>query len=129
MPARFLSLIILTVLINGCVLFSSQLHTLRKAGASQKEIAKYIKEQNKLFEKLLVKVKDNSLEDGMSRDEFIKAYGDPVLSESITPNAGNRHACSILLYRHQTEYFTSDRVYAYFDGQDKLVYWEYKPRY
>ena len=124
MPAKFLILTLSAVFFaSGCVLFNSELHTLRQAAASQKQLKGYVHKQDELFAKLLIEVKDNKLSLGLSREEFIKEYGDPVLAE----NTSLHSASQVLLYRYAAKYFTSDKVYAYFDSQDKLVYWEYQP--
>ena len=124
MPAKFFILALSAVfLAGGCVFFSSEFHTLRQAAASQKEIKSYVHEQDEFFEKLLSEVKEGKLQAGLSREEFIKSYGDPVLVEDTSLHL----ASSVLLYRYAAKYFASDKVYAYFDAQDKLVYWEYKP--
>ena len=125
----FNKLIILICLIvfssSGCVLLtkSEQLLTLKRYGDSQDEIQRYVDRQNKLFNKLLDDLDTGKLQPGISKTIFIRRYGDPVISrESDDPSIEE-----VLLYRHPTNYFSSDKVYAYFDKSGKLVRWEYKP--
>jgi hypothetical protein len=47
-----------------------------------------------------------------------------VLSKELPSSA---EAADVLLYRYSTKYFTSDKVYAYFDTSGKLTRWEYVP--
>ena len=55
---------------------------------------------------------------------FIRTYGDPVLTVHSDQEASE---VETLLFRHPTDYFTSDRVYATFDESGKLISWEHKP--
>jgi len=97
--------------------------TLKRVGDSQAEIERYLTRQQELFKQLVHDLKQEKLRKGISKRRFIKSYGDPVLTRRDESHPQQE----ILLYRHPTEYFTSDRVYAYFDETGKLVRWEYKP--
>ncbi|MFH1519991.1 MAG: hypothetical protein ABIE75_05445 [Candidatus Omnitrophota bacterium] len=108
----------------GCLFLPQSLKALKQVGASQAEIETYLARQVKLFDKLLVDLKREALKQGMPKNKIIATYGEPVLAKEVTePSSGQ-----VLLYRHPTEYFQSDRVYLYFNQKGKLIRWEHKPR-
>lgn len=124
MNCRFLPITLpLALFISGCFFLPENLKTLKNVGDSQKEINSYLSRQVKLFNRLLADLKRNALRPGISKERFIRIYGDPVISKEIAGPSGN----TMLLYRHPTNYFKSDRVYLYFDREEKLLRWEYKP--
>ena len=107
----------------GCFFLPESLKTLKSVGDSQDEISAYLTKQLELFNQLLVDLKGEAVEPGISKKRFIRIYGEPILSKEVSePSEG-----TVLLYRHPTEYFKSDRVYLYFDREENLVRWEYKP--
>ncbi|MDP8290439.1 MAG: hypothetical protein P9M02_05705 [Candidatus Susulua stagnicola] len=109
--------------VSGCFFLPESLKTLKSVGDSQNEIEIYLANQAKLFNKLLIDLRSECLEQGVSKESFINLYGEPILAkEVIDPPGGVR-----LLYRYPTEYFKSDRVYLYFNQKENLVRWEYKP--
>ena len=110
--------------VSGCFFLPESLKTLKSIGDSQDEISAYLAKQLKLFNQLLVDLKNEAIEPGISKKRFIRIYGEPILSKEVSEPSGG----TILLYRHPTEYFKSDRVYLYFDQKEKLVRWEYKDR-
>ena len=110
--------------IQGCLFLPESLKTLKSVGDSQERIEAYLAKQLKFFNQLLVDLKDEAIEPGISKKRFMSIYGEPILSKEVSePPDG-----LMLLYRHPTEYFKSDRVYFYFDQEENLVSWEYKPR-
>ena len=112
------------VCLSGCFFLPQGLKTLKRVGDSQKEIEIYLARQVSLFNKLLTDLNNKDLSSGISKDKFIRAYGEPVLSKKVSmPLGGER-----LLYRHPTKYFQSDRIYLYFDEKERLTRWKYKPR-
>ena len=110
--------------LSGCCFLPPGLKTLKSVGRSQDEIKVYLARQSKLFNKLLGDLNNNKLRQGVTKDQFIRIYGEPILSKRAVEFLGEE----ILLYRHPTKYFQSDRVYVYFDKEEKLIRWEYKPR-
>jgi len=108
---------------SGCFFLPKSLKTLKSVGDSQDEISTYLAKQLELFNQLLVDLEDEVVEPGISKKRFIRTYGEPILVKEVSEPSGG----IVLLYRHPTEYFKSDRVYLYFDQEEKLVRWEYKP--
>lgn len=112
----------LLLFVTGCAKLQG-LMTLKRLGDSQKQIEDYLTRQKELFDVLVADIKEGTLREGMTKRQFIKTYGEPVLTrhdESLPQQ-------EILLYRHPTEYFTSDRVYASFNETGTLIRWEYEP--
>ncbi len=119
----FLSFILILSL-AGC-LFRQNLEgllTLKRVGNSQTEIEAYLGQQEACFEKLLEDVENQRLKPGVLQEDFINSYGDPVLSRP----ASSQSSETVLLYRHPTRYFNSDKVYVYFNEDSELTRWEYK---
>lgn len=107
--------------LQGCILFSPELDTLKEVNQSQKEINSYLTRQSKRFLVLVRDVKKERLIRGMPKANFIRRYGEPILSKK-QPDSLEQE---IMLYRHPTKYFGSEKVYVYFDKDGRLVYWEY----
>ena len=108
---------------SGCFFLPEGLKTLKSVGDSQDKIEAYLTRQVKFFNKLLTDLEKEVLEPGISKQRFMHTYGQPILSKEVTEPLGGVK----FLYRHPTEYFKSDRVYLYFDQEENLVRWEYKP--
>jgi len=125
MRLRFLLIsCLISLAMPGCFFLPESLKTLKSVSDSQDEIEVYLARQVKLFNKLLTDLENEALGPGISKKRFIRIYGEPILSKEVSEPSGG----IMLLYRHPTEYFKSDRVYLYFDEKEKLVRWEYKPR-
>ena len=107
----------------GCFFLPEGLRTLKSVGDSQDEISAYLAKQLRLFNQLLIDLDDEAIEPGISKERFMRIYGEPILSKEVSEPSGG----TMFLYRHPTEYFTSDRVYFYFDQEENLSNWEYKP--
>lgn len=120
------SIYFIFIVLSGCgyLKYANELLALKSVGDSQLRIEKYLGKQEKLFCVLIEDIKSEKLRKGIFKREVLKLYGEPVLSETIT---GESVVKEVFLYRHPTDYFTSDRVYLYFDSSATLLYWEYIP--
>ena len=124
MKFKFLSLSCLALIcLSGCFFLPQSLKTLKSVGDSQKEIEIYLARQVDLFNKMLTDLNNGNLSPGISKDKFIRIYGEPILSKRVFGPPGEER----LLYRHPTKYFQSDRIYIYFDEKERLTRWEYEP--
>lgn len=112
--------------LNGCSLLQhyEQLMALKRIGDSQREIELYLKAQEEGFYKLKQDLKTKKLKIGVPQEEILARYGEPVLSKEVKDKPQIQQ---VFLYRHPTNYFTSDKIYLYFDKNRKLVSFEYKP--
>ncbi|OQX78858.1 MAG: hypothetical protein B6D56_08195 [Candidatus Omnitrophica bacterium 4484_70.1] len=97
--------------------------TLKALSESQQDIQQYLERQEKLFGKLKEDVKNKRLPLNISKQTVVATYGEPVLCKRVS---GKILAKEVFLYRHPTRYFSSDRIYLYFDATGKLIYWKYK---
>lgn len=119
------------VLIIGCcallaIVGCSKLEglmTLKRLGDSQKEIETHVDKQEKLFNLLVNDLKAEKLKSGTSETQIQRTYGSPVLTKPAAEPEGSY----VLLYRHPTRYFNSDKIYLHFDASRKLTHWEYVP--
>ena len=115
---------LISFFVSGCFFLPESAKTLKSVGDSQDDILAYLDKQLESFNQLLVDLKGEVIEPGISKRKFLQIYGEPILSKEVSePSGGIR-----LLYRHPTKYFKSDRVYFYFDQEENLVRWEYKPK-
>ena len=119
-----MSFCLVSFFLSGCFFLPEGLKTLKSFGDSQERIEAYLIKQTRLFNELLNDLNQEALEPGISKNKFIYTYGEPILLKEVDNPSGGL----MLLYRHPTEYFKSDRVYFYFDQEERLVRWEYKPK-
>ena len=122
---RFL-IYFLIILVSGCATMEhlDELLTLKNVSDNQKDMDIYLKKQIKGFKKLLDDIKNDRLRKGESKNYIISTYYDPILTKQVGELKDIRE---VLLYRHPTEYFNSDRVYLYINNKGRLAYWEVKP--
>ena len=113
-------IVLLLVFFSGCtvVRHSQQISTLRKVGASQKQMQSYVARQEKGFNRLRKDIERKRLKVGISQREVVSLYGEPILEKEV----GDKIQW---LYRHPTEYFNSDRAYLYFNSSNTLIGWEF----
>ena len=110
--------------IAGCLGSLSGAMALKRYSAGQKEIASYVKAAQYRFDLLAADIAGNALRVGLKRADIVGRYGEPVLDWKVDDAFG---AVEKLLYRKPVEYFSTDRIYLYFDKEDRLVRWEYCP--
>lgn len=101
-----------------------ELLTLKSVADSQKDIEIYLKKQEDGFKKLLDDVKNERLKQGLTKKYIMETYAEPILTKETTQDNAVRE---ILLYRHPTQYFNSDRIYLYLDKNFRLLKWQLKP--
>lgn len=111
----------LVLVVGGCSYAAhyKELTILKKFGESQGKIDDYVKEQRKYFYKLMEDVNADYLKKGMSKGYIIAKYGEPIFCK-IEKITSNDEAC---LYREPLKYFTTDKVYLYFDRDERLYLW------
>ncbi len=91
----------------GC---SQPLRTLMSVGAEQKAQQKIIETQETRFKNVLKEARAGSIKNGVSRENIIARYGEPVLDKG-----------SYFLYRDPVDYFNSPKVYLDFDEKGALI--------
>jgi hypothetical protein len=124
MIRKLILIFLLSFIVSGCVWLghSQQLLTLKRASDSGEAITQNLTLQETLFEKLKHDIALKHLETGVSRKYIVDTYGEPIL----TKQSNNPKDSLILLYRHPTQFFASDRIYLYFDQSNTLTHWEHK---
>ncbi|MBM3250449.1 MAG: hypothetical protein FJZ09_06415 [Candidatus Omnitrophica bacterium] len=110
------------VFLGGCAFFThyDQVMTLKAIGDNQAQIQRYLDKQKALFAKLLDDAKNGRLEKGSSQNRVAARYGEPIYIRQEGPERGSSE---VYVYRHPTQYFSSDMVYLYFN-EKKLAKWE-----
>jgi hypothetical protein len=109
----------LILTLSGCAVINNLdgISALKELGNNQREKEIYIEKQEKSFNKLKEDVKNNQLRKGMPQGTVLSIYGKPVLCKTIS---NKERSGEVFLYRHPTDYFSSDKIYLYFD-QNKLL--------
>jgi len=110
MRKLFLCLFIL-VFTYGC---SHKLQALIDISGEKAEQASYVKAQNTKLELLFRDVKERNLKIGLTENEVIRYYGNPVLVK-------REDGLDVFLYRNTVEFFPKEKVYLFFDSDGKLM--------
>lgn len=115
------------LMLCGCAKLAhlDELLTLKNVSDNQRQIQIYLEKQEKGFTRLKDDIKNDRLTLGQFKRSIIDKYSEPVLIEKPEPESVGIK--EILLYRHPTNYFKSDRIYLYFDENCRLASWELKP--
>lgn len=120
-PVKTTAMIIcLLLLTSGCAAIDSsqQLVLLKTLGQNQAWMNSYVARQEALFRKLEKHLAAGKLHAGISQKAVRRTYGEPITSFlSCRKYPGTE----TLLYRHPIHFFSSPRVYLYFDAKGKLI--------
>ncbi len=122
MNAIFLSVLFL----SSCtkLKYLPQLLTLKDLANEQEQLNQHVEEADKKFQNLLQAIKTDTIRVYANQKGIIEAFGDPVLIEDVV---GHTKASVEWMYRYSTQFFTSEKVYLYFDSSKNLIEWEYVP--
>lgn len=115
-----LSLVAIFIL-TGCA--AQGIMTLQRLSLSQQEFEEEVDTQKKSFFLLTEDFKNNRLKNGMAKTEILAKYGEPVFSRAVNDGTQRKE---VLVYRHPTEYFSSDLIYLYLNQKQRLCSWELK---
>jgi hypothetical protein len=120
----FLGIVLL--LTSGCatVAHLDELLALKQIDNDQKQMDRCIKRQDAAFARLSADVHSGKIKKGILKQRIIAEYGEPIVTTSVNDGSS---VVEVILYRHPTRYFDSDKIYLYFDASQKLVRIEYKP--
>jgi outer membrane protein assembly factor BamE (lipoprotein component of BamABCDE complex) len=110
MANQILAVLLLTIFLSGC---SEPLRTLIKVNSEQESNQDYIAERQRKFNQLLSDIEANKLKLGLTTQQVQAAYGEPIYVKEIE---GQKR----FLYRDPLEKSPKQKVYLYFDRQDKL---------
>ena len=95
------------------------LEALAEERAAQEEI---IESERARFSLLIKAVEDGTIKKGLSEEEIHRLYGKPQIIKH--PDAADID--KILVFAEPLNYFGTEKVYLYFDQDEKLVSWEMK---
>ncbi len=117
---RMIILLIVSMLACGCAKLAhlDELLTLKALSDNQEQQQKYVEAHNKKFEALLEAVKNNSLGNYPNKKDFLKKFGEPILAKHVVRDGKEYEEC---FYRYATKLSGSERIYLYFDSEEKLV--------
>lgn len=121
-----LGIVLSVFVLSGCALitnFDGAL-ALKRLGDSQRDNENYLKRQEKLFYRLVSDIRANRLEKGLSEQQILSKYGQPVLSKPVEDNSQTKE---VFVYRHPMQYFSSGTIELYFNERKQLYSWEFKP--
>lgn len=124
MKTRVLIFILLAAVCSGCAKVAQLQELLTLKGYSDEKVAeeKYIKAQDRKFEKLMAAVQGGTIKKYAKAAAVLKTFGDPVF---IRPAVKDGAKCEEWLYRYTIKYFDSPKVYLYFDSKGKILSWEF----
>ncbi|MFH1458066.1 MAG: hypothetical protein ABIG31_02730 [Candidatus Omnitrophota bacterium] len=117
-----------TLIFSGCALIThrEQITALKSLGNEQRQLEKYVNQQEELFLKLKSDIQNQRLAKGMPKAEALLIYGEPLYCKSADDKGVLQEAC---LYRHPTWFFSSDMISLEFDHNQGLCSWELRPAY
>ena len=99
-----------------------QLLTLKSFAKEQGQLDQYVEERDKKFEELVKVYKTNSLNQFADKGSILDKFGEPIM---IKDTIRNDQKLELWFYRYEMKFFDSEKIYLYFDQEDKLVDWEY----
>lgn len=110
--------------LTGCSKVShiDQLLTLKGLADEQVEMNKYVAEQDQKFEQMLKEYKAGTLGTYLSKGKIVRTFGEPIYKKNIFD--GNQ-SFERWLYRYETRFFGSEKIYMYFDADENVVKTEY----
>ena len=101
-----------------------QLMVLKALGDNQEGTDRYVKVQERSFNKLKQDLEGNRLVKGTSKEKIIALYGEPIVSKPLNNRDNIKES---FLYRHPVKFFDSDKLYLYFDERGCLDSWRLEP--
>ena len=118
----------MTVLLvfTGCVQvqmlpYLDQALTLQSFSAQKDGQHQYVRDVDARFDKLLAAVQSGQIKAYNTKEDIVKAFGEPVLTKDIVIDGLPSTYC---LYRHAIGPKAKQKVYLYFNAQGHLTHWE-----
>jgi len=109
------------IILSGCMQGAM---TLKRLQNSQEELKDVVSRDEQNFLLLEEDLKNNRLQKGMPKKEILAKYGEPIYSRQLSDDTQRKE---FSVYRHPTEFFSSDLIYLYFDKDQRLLSWEIRP--
>jgi len=117
-------IVLFVFVFSGCAKLRHlpQLLTLKAYAKNKEEQEAYVLVQKKQFEKLLEVVNSGRLEDYQTKDQFVEAFGEPIVAHSKTRNG---IVYDMWMYRFAGSVRAAEKIYLYFDEEGQLQDWEH----
>jgi len=121
-----MGLLLLVLFFSGCAQAQMLPHldeamALRSFGAEKDRQHKYVRNADAQFDKLLAAVQSGDIKKYGTKENIVKAFGEPILTRDIVIDGLPSTYC---LYRYAIASKAKQRVYLYFDNKGLLVKWE-----
>jgi len=122
---RVLTVFSVCLILGGCILLPGGKRIVRLQGysANRTQIEMYVEQQEELYSKLKADINSGALRLGIPKQIILERYSDPIFCND-DPQVGPPDIAEICLFRRPTVYFTTDKVYLYFDKNYKLSAWQ-----
>lgn len=99
---------------------SAGLKTLMEMGENQADIAKTLREETNIYNGVKSAIDLGAVQKGAAADTIRKKYGEPV----IIVHDKKRDANKWLYMPAESTHFKGEKIYLYFDKENKLTEWE-----
>lgn len=121
---RKLHLLFILILLSGCVsrFNMGAIGVLKRFAKNQKEIDDYVRVQSEGFLRLQQDIGKGKLRKGLLKQEVFLKYGESIYCYHSYGET-DKETC---LYRHPLKFFSTDKVYLYFEEDNRLDAWELK---
>ncbi|RJP28059.1 MAG: hypothetical protein C4533_06205 [Candidatus Omnitrophota bacterium] len=122
MLRKLIFLIGLCFILSGCCsILNNRVCLLKRFSANRSGIESLLNRQEDGFYRLRDDIKNNKLKTGLSKNKIISEYYSPVFSYLRDKD---KNITKVLVYRHPTEYFSSELIYLFFDRRNRLTAWQ-----
>lgn len=112
-----LTIFLMVIFICGCSTLSG-INRLKELSLNRDEQQAAIKKQEEQFKQLLKDFSSGKLEKGASQNKIMEIYGQPVITKKIKTDLTFKEE---LTYRHPAQFFGSEKIFLYFDSEDRLT--------
>jgi len=113
MKLLLISQIFILLICSAC---SQPLKTLIRVSKEQDAQAKYISIQEKKFKVLLSDIERQKIRTNLRKEHCVSRYGEPIVERKEADQM-------VLLFRRPRDFFPTEKVYLYFDQEDRLKKW------
>jgi hypothetical protein len=113
----------LVIFLGGCIFIpkGEQLSLLGSFSANRSEAKQYLESQEDAFSRLKQDLSNGVLTLGIPKEEIAVRYSEPIFCRASSGQKGEQY--ETCLYRQPTRYFTSEKIYLYFDKDKHLSGW------
>lgn len=113
---------LLPVLLIGCAKLAhlNELLTLKSLADEQKTVSRDVEAGNVHFDMLLAMVQSGDISRYKNKEDIVTHFGAPILRRERTSDSVKIEEW---VYRYQTQFFNSPKVYLQFDESQALIKW------